>query len=124
MAALFRKTATRNAELDAQVEELERELSVWKGALKVAEDEKKALCNATGLSMSQVSNWMINVRVWLLIARVPLADICCCCAYRHAAASSRPRIAPRRARRRTCRTHTPGRRCSRAGGARRCPRTA
>jgi hypothetical protein len=27
-----------------------------------SEDEKKQLCNATGLSMSQVSNWMINVR--------------------------------------------------------------
>ena len=31
-----------------------------------SEDEKKALCNATGLSMSQVSNWMINVSVFLL----------------------------------------------------------
>jgi hypothetical protein len=27
-----------------------------------SEDEKKQLCQATGLSMSQVSNWMINVR--------------------------------------------------------------
>ena len=27
-----------------------------------SEDEKKQLCAATGLSMSQVSNWMINVR--------------------------------------------------------------
>jgi len=27
------------------------------------EDEKKWLCSETGLSMSQVSNWMINVRV-------------------------------------------------------------
>ena len=26
-----------------------------------SEEEKKQLCNATGLSMSQVSNWMINV---------------------------------------------------------------
>lgn len=43
MAALFRKTATRNTELDARVEELERELFVWKNALKVAEDEKKTL---------------------------------------------------------------------------------
>lgn len=33
-----------------------------------SEDEKKQLCNATGLSMSQVSNWMINVRILLLIA--------------------------------------------------------
>ncbi|KAF8635975.1 hypothetical protein AX15_000139 [Amanita polypyramis BW_CC] len=27
-----------------------------------SEEEKKQLCNATGLSMSQVSNWMINAR--------------------------------------------------------------
>ena len=27
-----------------------------------SENEKKQLCAATGLSMSQVSNWMINVR--------------------------------------------------------------
>jgi hypothetical protein len=31
-----------------------------------SEEEKKQLCNATGLSMSQVSNWMINVRDNLL----------------------------------------------------------
>lgn len=30
-----------------------------------SEEEKKQLCNATGLSMSQVSNWMINVRVYI-----------------------------------------------------------
>jgi hypothetical protein len=30
-----------------------------------SEEEKKQLCNATGLSMSQVSNWMINVRLLL-----------------------------------------------------------
>ncbi len=30
-----------------------------------SEEEKKQLCNATGLSMSQVSNWMINVSVSL-----------------------------------------------------------
>ncbi|GBE77914.1 hypothetical protein SCP_0107960 [Sparassis crispa] len=40
---LFRKTAARNAELEAQVEELERELSVWKAALKTADEEKKTL---------------------------------------------------------------------------------
>ncbi|KAI0629871.1 hypothetical protein C8Q77DRAFT_1280553 [Trametes polyzona] len=28
-----------------------------------SEEEKKQLCHATGLSMSQVSNWMINVRI-------------------------------------------------------------
>lgn len=30
-----------------------------------SEEEKKQLCHATGLSMSQVSNWMINVRCFL-----------------------------------------------------------
>lgn len=29
-----------------------------------SEEEKKQLCHATGLSMSQVSNWMINVRYY------------------------------------------------------------
>jgi hypothetical protein len=32
-----------------------------------SEDEKKQLCAATGLSMSQVSNWMINVRLTNLV---------------------------------------------------------
>lgn len=40
---LFRKTVARNTELEARVEELERELSVWKAALKTADEEKKAL---------------------------------------------------------------------------------
>jgi hypothetical protein len=31
-----------------------------------SEDEKKQLCAATGLSMSQVSNWMINVGLTLV----------------------------------------------------------
>lgn len=31
-----------------------------------SEEEKKQLCHATGLSMSQVSNWMINVREFAL----------------------------------------------------------
>ena len=31
-----------------------------------SEEEKKQLCHATGLSMSQVSNWMINVSVYFL----------------------------------------------------------
>ena len=38
-----------------------------------SEEEKKQLCNATGLSMSQVSNWMINVSsahpLFLMMAR-------------------------------------------------------
>jgi hypothetical protein len=29
-----------------------------------SEEEKKQLCHTTGLSMSQVSNWMINVCVF------------------------------------------------------------
>ena len=33
-----------------------------------SEEEKKQLCNATGLSMSQVSNWMINVSISLFFA--------------------------------------------------------
>ena len=33
-----------------------------------SEEEKKQLCHATGLSMSQVSNWMINVSRLLLLA--------------------------------------------------------
>ncbi|TFY69774.1 hypothetical protein EVJ58_g230 [Rhodofomes roseus] len=41
--ALFRRTATRNVELGTRVEELERELSVWKGAFKSADEEKKTL---------------------------------------------------------------------------------
>jgi len=40
---LFRTTASKNTELEAQVEELERELSVWKAAFKTADDDKKAL---------------------------------------------------------------------------------
>lgn len=34
-----------------------------------SEEEKKQLCNATGLSMSQVSNWMINVGIFLFLQR-------------------------------------------------------
>lgn len=41
--ALFRKTFARNAALETQVEELERELSVWKAALKTADEDKKIL---------------------------------------------------------------------------------
>jgi hypothetical protein len=33
-----------------------------------SEEEKKQLCNATGLSMSQVSNWMINVGLFLFFS--------------------------------------------------------
>lgn len=36
-----------------------------------SEEEKKQLCNATGLSMSQVSNWMINVR-WTGLSAISL----------------------------------------------------
>jgi hypothetical protein len=34
-----------------------------------SEEEKKQLCHATGLSMSQVSNWMINVSDRLSMTR-------------------------------------------------------
>jgi hypothetical protein len=36
-----------------------------------SEDEKKRLCTATGLSMSQVSNWMINVSYSFPLTRFP-----------------------------------------------------
>lgn len=35
-----------------------------------SEEEKKQLCHATGLSMSQVSNWMINVRIFPIFHRL------------------------------------------------------
>lgn len=43
---LFERTSTKNKDLQARVEELERELSVWKSALKAADDEKKLLSKA------------------------------------------------------------------------------
>lgn len=42
-AAIFRETTSTNVALEAKVDELERELSVWKSAFKNAEEEKKAL---------------------------------------------------------------------------------
>lgn len=41
--AIFRETTSTNVALEAKVDELERELSVWKSAFKNAEEEKKAL---------------------------------------------------------------------------------
>jgi hypothetical protein len=35
-----------------------------------SDEGKKQLCNATGLSMSQVSNWMINVRLLLFFTAI------------------------------------------------------
>ncbi|OBZ79299.1 hypothetical protein A0H81_00772 [Grifola frondosa] len=49
---LFRKTAAENAELKARVEELERELSVWKSALKAA-DEEKTMLSRTALRLER-----------------------------------------------------------------------
>lgn len=43
LPALFRKTTTRNKELEARVEDLERELNVWKIAQKAADEEKSVL---------------------------------------------------------------------------------
>lgn len=40
---IFRKTTTRNKELESRVEELEREVAVWKIAHKAVQDEKNAL---------------------------------------------------------------------------------
>ncbi|KAL7285296.1 hypothetical protein ACG7TL_000391 [Trametes sanguinea] len=50
--ALFEKTFTRNAELEARVEELERELSVWKEAFKTADGDRKVL-NKTILKLER-----------------------------------------------------------------------
>ncbi|KAI0361652.1 hypothetical protein OH77DRAFT_1508535 [Trametes cingulata] len=41
--ALIEKTFARNADLEARVEELERELSVWKEAFKTADGDRKVL---------------------------------------------------------------------------------
>ncbi|KAI0365226.1 hypothetical protein BV20DRAFT_954754 [Pilatotrama ljubarskyi] len=41
--ALFEKTFATNADLEARVEELERELSVWKEAFKTADGDRKVL---------------------------------------------------------------------------------
>lgn len=41
--SLFQRTVARNNELEIRVEELERELSVWKAALKTADEDKKTL---------------------------------------------------------------------------------
>lgn len=43
LLALFEKTFTINAELKSRVEELERELSVWKEAFKTADGDRKVL---------------------------------------------------------------------------------
>ncbi|TFY75763.1 hypothetical protein EWM64_g8246 [Hericium alpestre] len=40
---IYRNTVSKNATLEARVEELERELSVWKGAFRTAETEQKTL---------------------------------------------------------------------------------
>lgn len=42
-SVLFQRTSSKNNELETRVEELERELSVWKTALKAADDDKKSL---------------------------------------------------------------------------------
>ena len=46
IAALFERTLTRNEELEARVEELERELLVWKEAFKTADGDRKVLNKA------------------------------------------------------------------------------
>ncbi|TFK89773.1 hypothetical protein K466DRAFT_574615 [Polyporus arcularius HHB13444] len=50
--ALFEKTFTQNAQLEARVEELERELSVWKEAFKTADGDRKVL-NKTVLKLER-----------------------------------------------------------------------
>ncbi|KAI0348035.1 hypothetical protein BDW22DRAFT_1350174 [Trametopsis cervina] len=44
---IFKRVAARNKALETRLEEAERELSVWKVALKVAEDERNALRKTT-----------------------------------------------------------------------------
>ena len=74
-----------------------------------SEEEKKALCHATGLSMSQVSNWMINVSrdrcatpclPSMTLIAVPFIS-------RPGGGFSHPRTALRRALRRTIPTTPP-----------------
>ncbi len=50
--ALFEKTFTQNAQLEARVEELERELLVWKEAFKTADGDRKVL-NKTVLKLER-----------------------------------------------------------------------
>ncbi|KAH9849783.1 hypothetical protein C2E23DRAFT_736548 [Lenzites betulinus] len=50
--ALFEKTFSKNAELEARAEELERELSVWKEAFKTADGDRKVL-NKTVLRLER-----------------------------------------------------------------------
>ncbi|RPD82575.1 hypothetical protein L226DRAFT_549286 [Lentinus tigrinus ALCF2SS1-7] len=50
--ALFEKTFTKNTQLEARVEELERELSVWKDAFKTADGDRKVL-NKTVLKLER-----------------------------------------------------------------------
>ena len=63
-----------------------------------SEEEKKQLCHATGLSMSQVSNWMINVCLFIFDCTLSNAI------NRLVVASSPQHTRPRRGRRRPRRT--------------------
>lgn len=67
MAALFEKTFTINAELTARVEELERELSVWKEAFKTADGDRRVL-NKSVLKLER-SIGALKVRTRLLSPR-------------------------------------------------------
>ena len=51
------------------MEELERELSVWKGALKVAEDEKKALLKTVSRLERNIGSLKVRVYKHILLRR-------------------------------------------------------
>lgn len=68
--ALFEKTFTRNAQLEVQVEELERELSVWKEAFKTADGDRKVL-NKTVLRLER-NIGALKVRPPLLYILLPV----------------------------------------------------
>lgn len=62
VTALFQRTVARNNELEIRVEELERELSVWKAALKTADEDKKTLSK----TVVQLERSIGSLRVCLL----------------------------------------------------------
>lgn len=59
---LFRKTTSRNKELEARVKELEREIAVWKIAHKAVEDEK----NVLNKEVSKLERNIGSLKVWPL----------------------------------------------------------
>ena len=73
LTALFEKTFTKNAQLEARVEELERELSVWKEAFKTADGDRKVL-NRTVLRLER-NIGALKVRPSFVLRPPPGTDI-------------------------------------------------